>query len=208
MVAPLSPTVDVFVSISSPAEGKTVTRKLRDSGLSVRTDQEIFSEGMNGEAALRKAIVESDAFVLVVDSRQPISPNSIVELGAAMALHKPVFVVQIDGRNGAMPEFLRRYSVFPLTELHRLAESIKEACAPLSIAERESLLAAYQEMGMPSDQILSDPLAIEDFSDRFRKIAGRGVSAKHLASELLRQRKAGSLPRIRSKKTKSSADRN
>jgi hypothetical protein len=166
-------------------------------------DEEIFAEGKNWEAELRKAIVESDAFVMIVDPSQPVSPNSTFELGAAIALHKPVFVVQANDKNGTVPGFLQHYTIFPLTEIDHLAESIKEVCEPLSPDERAALIAVYQETGLPSDRLLSDPLAIEELSDRFRETTGRRVLTKHLVSELLRLRKAGELPRIRASKSRS-----
>jgi hypothetical protein len=199
MVASTSHPFDVFVSHSAQgrAAARTVAERLTDAGMSVRLDQDILVPGTNWEGALRKAIVQSDAFVVVVDSGDAIAPNATFELGAAMALHKPVFVVQTNSAHAQVPGFLKHYAAFPLAGIDRLAESIREVSAPLTEKEREILIAAYQHMRTPSDQLLADPTAIEQLRESFRSTAGREVSATHLASELLRLRKSGKLPRIR-----------
>jgi hypothetical protein len=199
MIATSSQGFDVFVSHSAEDRdaAEAVARRLGEAGMSVQFDRDLFVPGRKWESALRKALVESDAFVLLVDSSQPVSPNGTFELGAAMALQKPVFVVQTDGQSGDLPGYLRHYAAFPLAKIERLASSIRDVCEPLANGERESLIAAYQELGVPSDRLLADPLAIEQLGDTFKKRAGRSVPARNLASELLRMRKAGRLPRLR-----------
>jgi len=199
MVAAHSHPFDVFVSHSAQgrAAARTVADRLSDAGMSVRLDQDILVPGTNWEAPLRKALIESDAFVVIIDSGAAVAPNATFELGAAMALNKPVFVVQTSSAHAEVPGFLKHYASFPLAGIDRLAESIREVSAPLTENEREILLAAYQTMRTPSDQLLADPLAIEQLRESFRSKSGREVSATHLASELLRLRKSGKLPRIR-----------
>lgn len=199
MVAANPHPFDVFVSHSAQgrAAARTVADRLTDAGMSVRLDQDILVPGTNWEGPLRKALIESDAFVVIVDSGAAVTPNATFELGAAMALHKPVFVVQTNSAHAEVPGFLRHYAAFPLTGIDRLAESIREVSAPLTENEREVLLSAYLAMQVPADQLLADPIAIEQLRSSFRNRAGREVSATHLVSELLRLRKSGNLPRIR-----------
>jgi hypothetical protein len=199
MIASATSTFDVFVSHSAQgrAAAHTVAEFLTSAGMSVRLDQDILVPGEDWEGPLRKALVQSDAFVMIVDSGTSVAPNATFELGAAMALHKPVFVVQTDNVHAAIPEFLKQYATFPLGGIDRLVASIREVSAPLTASERETLISAYQDLGIPSDRLLADPLAIEQLRDSFRRKAGRPVSATHLASELLRLRKSAKLPRIR-----------
>lgn len=202
MVTSLASPFDVFVSQSARerAPVDTVSRTLNDAGMSVQVDQDIVIPGTNWEATLRKALIKSDAFVMIVDPGLSLAPNSTFELGAALALEKPVFIVPTTSARGVLPAFLQRYASFPISQIDHLPESIREVCQPLAEADREMLVSAYQSLGIPADRLLADPVAMDRLSDEFHRQTRRRVPTKHLASELLRMRKTKGLPRFRSDK--------
>jgi hypothetical protein len=202
MIATAPPAIDVFVSYAAPesAAANAVVEGLAGAGMAVRRDLEILESGSKWESSLRKALIDSDAFVLVIDSNAGIAPNPTFELGAAMTIHKPVFVVREREPSAEVPQFLRRFEVFPITAIDELAESIRDACQPLTDSQRQSLVNAYQRLRIPVDQLLSDPLSMEQLAKEFQSLSGRSGRPAHLASELLRMRKAGRLPRFRARK--------
>lgn len=198
MVAQSQP-LDIFVSHSAQgrAAARTIAERLESAGMTVKIDQDILVPGSDWDAQLRKALITSDAFVVVVDAGASVPPNATFELGAALALRKPVFVIQTNGGHAEMPGYLRHYATFSLTGIDRLAACIREVSAPLTENERRDLITAYQSVGTSADQLLADPLAIDSLCEKFREISGRNVAPSHIASELLRLRKSGQLPRMR-----------
>src|ERR1051325_1186586 len=109
MVATASPGLDVFVSHSASEcdAAATVAKYLSEGGISVALDQDIV-RGTDWQRELRKTLAGSDAFVIIVQPDHTVSQNTAFELGAALALHKPIFVVNTNGKSGQLPAFLQR----------------------------------------------------------------------------------------------------
>jgi TIR domain len=203
MIATRSSVIDVFLSHAAGDRqvADVITKRLDDAGMAVLSDGDVFVPGKSWEGALRKALIQCEAFVLLMDASEPVSPNSNFELGAVTALHKPIFLVLAD-QTASVPDYLRRFHAFHLDSLDKLVAAIRDACHSLSSTQLDSLVDVYQQLGVPSNRLLSDPLAIENLGEQFRKNTGRRVQNGQLASELLRLRKTGQLPRIRSEKGK------
>jgi hypothetical protein len=54
-------------------------------------------------------------------------------------------------------------------------------------------------VGTPADQLSQTPQALRELTNRFNRRAGKQLSGERLLSELLRMRKKGQLPRMRSR---------
>jgi nucleoside 2-deoxyribosyltransferase len=88
---------EVFVSHSSADRAwvDDFSRSLKPYGLATWTDNTL-RPGEDIETLLRKALVDSDIVVAVIDSSSATLPNVLFELGAAAALGKKLFLIVRD----------------------------------------------------------------------------------------------------------------
>jgi hypothetical protein len=186
----------VFLSYSSRdhALADTLRRALASSGFDVLRAQETPS-GAPIEDAIRDLMRASDVFVVVASPDQVNSSWTAFEVGAAMAWEKPIFVVTSEPRS--LPPYLARYRVVDASELPRLIGSVKRETAPLTEEERRILRTVYTGMGVPSDRLAFDPEAVSTLVDSFNRLSRSNSSPDRLVRELLRMRKAGTLPKLR-----------
>ena len=63
--------------------------------------------------------------------------------------------------------------------------------------EIENLKLWYQQNNVPSDQLIKDKNALDDFTEQFNKKFGCDNTSKDVAGQLLTLRKKGVLPRLR-----------
>lgn len=65
--------------------------------------------------------------------------------------------------------------------------------------ETEKLKKLYQEKNIPSDELVKDKEALENFTIEINKriTSQKHFSSKEIADELFKLRKSGKLPRIR-----------
>lgn len=186
----------VFLS-SSVTEGQTaslVERALTEAGLGVVSAPKLVQAGENIQNRLWKAIAESDAVVVVIDPSRPLPSSTGVEVGAAMAWHKPIYVLLTEAGNAKLPANLGES--YPVARIDDLVQSLRRALKPLAREDQEVLAAVYSELGIPADRLLHQPAAIDELARGFQAHAGRQVAGERLVQELLRLRKSGRLPRV------------
>lgn len=187
----------VFLSFSSRdvSAGYEVRRMLNEAGFEVLAATEVVSRRGNVMNAIRDAMLQSDAYVVVASSAMSDSPWTAFELGAAMAWSKPVYVVATD--DGALPTYLDRLQVFKLSELARLERALRRNAEPLSELERQVLSEIYVSLGVPTDQVFLDPDAAAELTEEFNRRTRARASPDRLLRELMRLRKMGRLPKLR-----------
>src|SRR3990167_2333250 len=107
-------TYDVFLSYSlveKPA-AELVERALQEAGLDV-FDPARIDPASEIHDTLWRALAESAAFVVVVPRERDPASNTAVELGAAMAWHKPIYVVHSERGPVTIPGYLSEYPAYP-----------------------------------------------------------------------------------------------
>jgi nucleoside 2-deoxyribosyltransferase len=191
-------TYDVFLSYSltEAQQARLVERALAEAGLDVFTSDKLES-GLPVSDVLRQALAESSAVVVVVDPQHTPGSNVAVEVGAAMAWHKPIYVVQTEAGKIIVSDYLRDFPTFPMSRLEDVVESVKRSFADLSEEERESLRSVYAKLGIPVDRLLGQPASIDALAREFHAKCRRRVSGERLVQELVRLRKRGQLSRSR-----------
>jgi hypothetical protein len=189
-------TYDVFLSYPMTEAGLAdqVARALEQAGLDVFWDHEIEA-GESAQDATWRALAESAALIAILSSDSPVASNIAVEVGAFKAWRKPIYVIQAARGSIKVPSYLADCPVYPLSRVDDVVESIKRGLAPLSESDRDVLATIYGELGIPVDQLLTSPTAIEKLARDFNTNCGKRVAGERLVQELLRLRKRGSLPR-------------
>ncbi len=149
--------------------------------------------------------MESDAIVVILDPSRPLPSNTGVEIGAAMARHKPLYVVYarttpsyatLEPNEPAIPQFMRHIPSYSIANVDDLVHSIKRGLKSLSDEERTILASVYSDLKVPSDQLLQEPAAIDELALEFKKRSNRVIPGERLVQELIRLRKSGKLPRL------------
>jgi hypothetical protein len=191
---------DVFLSFSlhDASVAAVVRHALTDGGLEVFTSDSLKSGEDWGEQ-IQKALVVSQALVIVVSRPSELPRSMLVELGAAMAWKKPVFVL-LDGiGRSQLPAFLQGFNIYPVSRLAEVVAEILRSTSPFSESERQALSELYSSLGIPVDRLLTDPSSLASLAERFNESMGANRSAERLAQELLTLRKRAALPKISEK---------
>jgi nucleoside 2-deoxyribosyltransferase len=190
-------TYDVFLShsLSDAALAQTVERALSEGGLSVFNPMRIDA-GSTAQDIVRQELAATTALVVVVSPQHDVSASTAVELGAAMAWNKAIYVVATEPAAARMPEFLRGFPTYPLSRLEDAVGAVRRSMERLSPHEQSILLDIYAQMKLPADRIVGDPATVDQSAREFNSRSRRNVPAERLVQELLRLRKAGSLPRF------------
>jgi nucleoside 2-deoxyribosyltransferase len=122
---------DVFLSHSVRDErlADAVKQKLADAGLSVfALSGREFAEGREPDAefadTVLKALTESSALVALLTPAHRDSPALGVEIGAAWAQQKPVYVLVEGNGSSTLPAHLKRFQVYPMSKLSRAIPAI------------------------------------------------------------------------------------
>ncbi|MEW6252245.1 MAG: toll/interleukin-1 receptor domain-containing protein [Planctomycetota bacterium] len=192
------PRHDVFLSysIADARFARSVANSLRAAGILV-FDPVALRAGGNLQQAVMRAIAESAAVVAVLSNRAS-APSIGVEIGAAWAWRKPIFIIREDENDLRSPWALPDLRVYSASAIDDLAHAIRQGMQPLlSEQEQESLVAAYSTLNVPTDQLLSRPAAIDELAAAFSRRGGRQIAGERLVQELIRLRKQGALPRLR-----------
>lgn len=187
---------NIFLSCSSRDKeaADEVIRALTEAEFDVFADADLQA-GSTWRDAIRGAMLESDAFVVVASSDTADSPWLALEVGAAMGWGKPIHVVSTD--DGPLPVHLQHLQVTRLSDLPGLIRSVRRETRPLSRAERDLLTTIYVGVGVPTDKLMLDPDAATQLVEEFNRRTRTTTSADRLLRELLRLRKVGRLPRLR-----------
>ena len=188
--------IDVFVSHGRHDTGlaELLNRVLTEQGLSTWLVSSL-EPGDQWENAVRNAMAECHAVVILLTPVMLKSQWLAVEVGAAIAWDKPIYVLYDGVTLEQIPAFLSQFQLLPVSQMSEVVSQILKSRQPLSEQDRASLLRAYQETGLSADQIMLQPRAVSDLSSRYRKLARTAIPGERLVKELLRMRKQGKLPR-------------
>ena len=106
-----------------------------------------------------------------------------VEIGAAQAWHKPVFVLQSAPQAVPVPAHLARFQLLPISRIEDVIQAIKSRSgSALSAEELDLLRDIYVELSIPTDQLLGNPSQLAVLTRHFNKrnrsaIAGEAARA-------------------------------
>jgi nucleoside 2-deoxyribosyltransferase len=184
---------DVFLSYSARAgaTAEGIKRACLDAGLTVFTPTDADpSEPLVDQ--LREGLADARAIFLVVGGTADVSSTSLVELGMALAWHKPVYVLLDGVAESALPEFLRAFQILPVSRLAHAIRSVQRD-EPFSDEEREILIELYGELGVVVDRLATQPAALNRLTRRFEHQTHSHRTADRLLRELLTLRKRGAL---------------
>jgi len=190
-------TYDVFVSHSRSSADLAgeIAENLRLAGLQTFHDG-VLHAGADFSDAIWQALAESRAVVVIVTPEAPADAVSLVEIGAAAAWNKPLYVL-IDGPSSTkLPAVLDKYPVYPVSRLEEVVRKIVGSFEPLTQEEQQVLGDVYRECGVPADQLSLSPLALRELAEKFNQRAAKHLSGERVLSEILRMRKSGRLPRL------------
>jgi len=191
-------TYDVFLShaASDSHLATEIADSLESVGLQTFHAGTVESASDIGEE-IWQALAESRALISIVSPDVPPHAMGMVEIGAAAAWNKPVFLLINGPSSTKLPLGLSAYPVYPLGRLDEVIQQIRSGFQPLTDNERGILLEVYRELHTPTDQLSQSPSALRKLATKFNRVAERQLSAERLLSELLRLRKQGQLPRLR-----------
>jgi len=192
-----SKTYDVFISHSASDAplAAELANACRASGLEAITEREL-SPGREASDALWEALAESRAFLAVLSPSGP-TPSMGIEIGAARAWNKPIFVVITDLSFTHLPAALSGISVYPPARIGDVIEAVKLSGMQLTDEDRALLAEVFRGIGVSVDELALDPKHLQELVKRFNTRAHKNVPGERLLSELLRMRKQGALSKNR-----------
>jgi len=199
MMSEQTPIYDVFLSYSMKERVAVdlVRRALKQAELSVFSIDEVATVADNIKSTLWRALAESAALVVIISPDEALSSGTSVEVGAAMAWHKPIYIVHTEKKNIVLPSYLAEFLVYPISQVGEVVQSIKRGLTTLSQSELSILRDIYVKMAIPTDRLLRDPASIEKLARDFDARCKKKVSGEQLTQELIRLRKTGNLPKLR-----------
>ena len=197
MTATATPTFDVFVSHSSRDRelAADIADRLKAEGLQPFHDASV-PLGQDISSAIWDALAECHAFIVIVSPDSAPDAMGMVELGAATAWNKPIFVLLNGPASTPLPEALESYQVFPRNRLDEILAQIRRHLEPITKDERQVLTEIYRELGVPADRLGQSPRELQLLVKAFNTKAKKQLSGTRLLSELLRMRKQAKLPRL------------
>jgi len=190
-------TYDVFLSYSftEASTANLVERALTQAGLDVFTPSKVQpTEDL--EDSLWRALAESAAVVVILSPDRAPGSSTAVELGAAIAWHKPIYIVHGEARSARLPSYLSSFPAYPISRIDDVVQSVMRTLEPLSEEDRSALCDIYTELGIPTDALLRQPAAIETLAREFYSRRRKQISGERLVQELIRLRKRGGLPKL------------
>jgi hypothetical protein len=132
----------LYYSVRDEGLAAVVRQRLAEAGLSVFAVSGLkFTEGEKPAAEfadeVRNALAESSALVALLTRAHRDSPALGVEIGAAWVQRKPVYVLVEGDGSAAVPTHVRRFQVYPLSELGSVIPAIAKTAQPLVKAGRK-----------------------------------------------------------------------
>lgn len=197
MTATATPTFDVFVSHSSRDRefAEDVAERLRAEGLQPFHDASV-PLGQEVSKAIWDALAECHAFIVIVSPESAPDAMGMVELGAATAWNKPIFVLLNGPASTRLPNALEHYQVFPRNRLDEVLTQIRRNLDPITDDERDVLAEIYRDLSIPADRLSQSPRELQQLVSTFNAKTNKQLSGTRLLSELLRMRKQAKLPRL------------
>lgn len=201
MTVTATPTFDVFVSHSSRDRdfAADVADRLKLEGLQPFYDASI-PLGQEISKVIWDALAECHAFIVIVSPDSTPDAMGMVELGAAAAWNKPIFVLLNGPASSRIPEALGNYRVYPRNRLDEVLTQIRRNFEPITDDERGVLTETYRELSIPADRLSQSPLELQQLVEAFNLKTKKELSGTRLLSELLRMRKQAKLPHLSSKR--------
>ena len=201
MTATATPTFDVFVSHSSRDRefAADVAERLKAEGLQPFHDASV-PVGQEISSAIWDALAECHAFIVIVSPDSTPDAMGMVELGAATAWNKPIFVLLNGPASSRLPEALEGYRVYPRNRLDEVLTQISRNLEPFTDDERDALTESYRKLSIPADRLGQSPRELQQLVKSFNAKTNKQLSGTRLLSELLRMRKQAKLPRLRTKR--------
>lgn len=192
-----TPTYDVFLSHSLRDQefATDVANRLKAEGLQPFSDASI-GPGEEVSKAIWDALAECHAFIVIVSPESPPDAMGMVELGAATAWNKPIFVVLNGPASSPLPETLQSYRAYPSNRIDEVLSLIRHNLEPFTVEDRQVLINSYLEVGISADRLVQSPRDLQDLVNSFNSSADKELSGSQVLSELLRMRKSAKLPRI------------
>ena len=197
MTATATPTFDVFVSHSSRDRefAADVADRLRAKGLQPFHDASV-PIGEEISKAIWDALAECHAFIVLVSPDSAPDAMGMIELGAATAWNKPIFVLLNGPASTRVPDALGAYQVYPRNRIDEVLTQIRRNFEPITDDERQVLMETYSDLGVPADRLSQSPRELQQLVETFNRKADKQLSGTRLLSELLRMRKQAKLPRL------------
>ena len=196
-MATATPTYDVFLSHSARDKdfAADVANRLQAEGLEPFYDASI-QVGETVSQAIWDALAECHAFIVIVSSESSPDAMGMVELGAAAAWNKPIFVLLNGPASMRLPEALQSYRAYPLNRVDEILGQIRHNLEPISDDERKVLAETYRDVNVTADQLGQSPSSLRQLVEQFNAKTQKHLSGDRLLSELLRMRKQAKLPRL------------
>lgn len=191
---------DIFLSASAADRGvaTVVRRAFEDRGLSVFSAVDAQA-GAQAEDSIRSAMADARVFVAILTRLSVNSPSIAIELGAAIAWGKAIYLF-LDGIGPAeLPPALLPYRSIPVSKLGETIKEIERSIEPITPEQADALAELYAVVGVPTDQLASRPAALDQLSKRFNQRTGASYSQERVLQELIRLRKRGGLPKLNRK---------
>jgi hypothetical protein len=177
--------------------GREVREALTESGFSVVSSLDIVrSERLIGDR-LRRAIIGADAVVFLFS---PASSDSLVllQLGAASALDKPIFVVRSGISVDDLPTFAKQFPSFPISHLDEIVASLRRQQQLDSVDWefwKSKLIPYYKKFG-PLNELENDYPHLDKIARSMSEFVKREVSPDEVFYKLLRMKRLGQLPAV------------
>ena len=192
---------DVFLSFSrrDSSAAEIAKSAFENAGLTVFQ----FSTDQHEAGAfddVRQALAESEAVVAIISEETKSSSWIAVEVGAALAWRKSLYVLRTDDCTEPLPLYLRGLQAYSVSQVRDLITAILEAKEPFATAHSDWLCEWYASHGIPLDEMTIHPASLDTLASDFQERFNRGVPAERLLKELYRLRKRGDLPRVRRSK--------
>jgi hypothetical protein len=202
-MAKLNKTYDVFLSYSLDLrkQARIVAAKLSEAGLAVFDISEIGPR-YNLAEEMWQALAESWALIVLI--KPGATPPSVaVDIGAAAAWQKPVYIVTTTVGKYQLPKYFSQYEIVHLSGISNLIKSISKGRKPLTDEDRNALKKAYLKLRIPTDQLIREPRYVQKLQQMLRNEYRITISNERMMQELLRLRKSGRLARLRRKNRRS-----
>ena len=190
-------THDIFLSypFDLNSQAKTVIDKFEKAGLAVFAIPEI-TPSQDILQQMWQALAESWAVVALLES-ETMTPSVAVEIGAAAAWNKPIYILTERKVLRFVDFDISRYGVYQISQIDKVIDLISKSLSPLNGKEKVALVKAYQELSIPTDQLLLEPTSIERLNKMIWQQSNLRLSGERVMQELLRLRKKGKLPKVR-----------
>src|SRR5258708_39908456 len=153
MTANEKTTCDVF--IHHGMADRVLARQIADSLESVGLTTfhaDAIPQGQDITNAIWEALAESRAVIVLVSPEIAPHAMGLVEIGAAAAWAKPVFVLLNGPSSSKLPAYLATYPVYPISRLEEVIRAIRSGFEPLTERDRGLLAKLYSDLSIPADQ--------------------------------------------------------